>query len=233
MSPEQEDIFIQHFMPHGITPRQFQILQETAEEVAIPKGAAIIRQGEVMSHVSLVVSGHTRASISGRRLTAASTIMGPKSLTEDKRGANWIGEMTFLETYWKKTERKRTTRKIINQSTEPTDNDTSNGKNALSKDDMATTEDGKGAAARKTNADELKETDSSSTVDDKLTQARNRYTIVAVDECKIWRWKFEQVEAMMNRSTDFRAALSRAMTSAIVSKVVNFTVNKTASLPTW
>ena len=37
----------------------------------------------------------------------------------------------------------------------------------------------------------------------------------------------------MSKSTDFRAALSRAMTSAIVSKVINFTVGKTSNLPTW
>ena len=37
----------------------------------------------------------------------------------------------------------------------------------------------------------------------------------------------------MSKSTDFRPALSRAMTSAIVSKVINFTVGKTSSLPTW
>ena len=37
----------------------------------------------------------------------------------------------------------------------------------------------------------------------------------------------------MSKSTYFRAALSRAMTSAIVSKVINFTISKTNSLPTW
>lgn len=37
----------------------------------------------------------------------------------------------------------------------------------------------------------------------------------------------------MSKSTDFRASLSRAMTSAIVSKVINFTVGKTSNLPTW
>ena len=61
----------------------------------------------------------------------------------------------------------------------------------------------------------------------------NRYTIVADDECVVWQWSFDQMEAMMKRSTDFRAALTRAITASIVSKVVNFTVSKTSALPTW
>ena len=97
MTPQQEDIYIQFFMPHGITPRQFQVLQESAKEVVIPSGEAIIKQGEVCDHVSLVVSGSTRASISGRRLTAASAI-APNSITaEEKAGGNsgaWVG--TYL-----------------------------------------------------------------------------------------------------------------------------------------
>lgn len=98
MTPEQEDIFIQFFMPHGITPRQFQILQGSAKAILIPPGEAIIKQGEECNHVSLVVSGSTRASISGRRLTAASSI-APKSFAEEKAGGNsgaWIGKFAVL-----------------------------------------------------------------------------------------------------------------------------------------
>ncbi|CAB9517781.1 expressed unknown protein [Seminavis robusta] len=231
MTPEQEDTYIQFFLPHGITPRQYQVLEESAEQVVVPKGSAIIRQGDEMDYVCLVVSGSTRASISGRRLTAASAV-SPSSLEEEKAGGNsgaWIGEMAFLETYWTKEQQ----RKRIN-----------NTKNPSTKNDAAETDKSAENVDEPTKA---KEATANATNDTATTKPPpppeskpkvsnkpvNRYTIVAVEDCLVWRWKFEQVEAMMSKSTDFRAALSRAMTSAIVSKVINFTVGKSTALPTW
>jgi hypothetical protein len=45
------------------------------------------------------------------------------------------------------------------------------------------------------------------------------------------RWHFDDVEDMMSTSTDFERAAGQ-VTSA-VSKVINFTVGKSSSLPTW
>lgn len=47
------------------------------------------------------------------------------------------------------------------------------------------------------------------------------------------RWSHADMEALMARSTDLRAAMTRAMTAAIVGKVINFTVSKSSALPTW
>lgn len=59
------------------------------------------------------------------------------------------------------------------------------------------------------------------------------YTIIATTDCVILRWSHENLEELMGTSNDLRSALTRAMTSSLVSKVVNMTVSKTKEMPTW
>ena len=53
------------------------------------------------------------------------------------------------------------------------------------------------------------------------------YTIVGSEDCVVWAWSHEDMKDLMQGSTDLRAALTRAMTSALVGKVVNLTVSRT------
>ena len=55
------------------------------------------------------------------------------------------------------------------------------------------------------------------------------YTIVAVQDSVVMRWKHEDMQALLAKSPDLRGAMTRAMTAAIVGKVINFTVSRRAS----
>ena len=56
------------------------------------------------------------------------------------------------------------------------------------------------------------------------------YTISAVqDDTIVLAWKHADMEALLRRSSDLRTALMRAMTAAIVAKVVAFTASKKAA----
>jgi CRP-like cAMP-binding protein len=59
------------------------------------------------------------------------------------------------------------------------------------------------------------------------------YTIFAATDCVVLRWSHEALEELMGTSNDLRSALTRAMTSSLVSKVVNMTVSKSKQMPTW
>jgi len=186
MTPEQEDTYVQFFMPHGITPRQFETLYERAEKQVIPKGQAIIRQGEKVDHVTLVVSGSTRASISGRRLTAASAIR-PKSITEKQPGGNsgaWIGEMSFLETYWNKEEQEKAMKAKASETGKENDNEIIANHEEESKREVTDTSSTVTLPSKKTS----KPADAAMSDADheSIMRARNRYTIVAEDQCLIW-----------------------------------------------
>ena len=58
------------------------------------------------------------------------------------------------------------------------------------------------------------------------------YTIIATEDCTICRWSFEDMEKLMSKSVDMRGALTRAMTNAVVGKVVNMTISR-AKVPQW
>jgi hypothetical protein len=61
------------------------------------------------------------------------------------------------------------------------------------------------------------------------------HTIVAnTDDCELLCWTHKDLEELMRKSADLRSALTRAMTAAIVGKVVNLTVSRSVgTLPTW
>jgi len=52
------------------------------------------------------------------------------------------------------------------------------------------------------------------------------WTVVAEEDCVLLSWSHEDMEKLLNASSDMRAAMTRAMTAAIVGKVVNFTFSK-------
>jgi hypothetical protein len=56
---------------------------------------------------------------------------------------------------------------------------------------------------------------------------------VAEEDCTVLRWSHDDMQDLMARSTDMRAALTRAMTAAIVAKVINFTVSRSSAKTTW
>lgn len=180
MSKEQEELFVEHFMPHGVTPKQFEKLEEKAEKFDLNSGELLVRKGDNLNHVYLVVEGSTKAHILGRRLSAASTNKDTKG--DSKAGGDsgaWVGEMTFLEMFGSKLQR---------------------GDSA----DVFTRKQGVGISL---------------------------YSIVSSEKCKIMSWSHDDLEELMESSTDLRAALTRAMTSALVGKVVNLTVSRADGLP--
>lgn len=175
MSPKEEAAFVEHFMPHGITPRQFQRICEKANIFRLKKGECLIRKGDEMDYVYLIAKGSTTAHILGRRITAAST--GPDLRKEPKEGGDsgaWAGEMSFLNAYWEKEQGKQRTIKDV----------------AL-------------------------------------------YTIVAKEDCEVLAWSHDDMIELMESSTDMRSALTRAMSLAVVGKVVNLTVSRTHQSAPW
>jgi CRP-like cAMP-binding protein len=187
MTEKQEEVFVEHFMPHGITPKQFERIEHKATKSQLKKGEFLIRKGQQLDHLYLIIEGSTRAHILGRQITAAST--NPDTKGGQKAGGDsgaWAGEMAFLDSFWEKEQGK---------------------KKSKSNDPEEFTKKGYGLAI---------------------------YTILADADCTVLSWSHEDMAELMRSSTDLRAALTRAMTSALVGKVVNLSVSRTQSgIPNW
>jgi CRP-like cAMP-binding protein len=183
MSTEQQKVYVEHFLPHGITPKQFERIEQHAELVKLKKGEVLVRQGEDLESVYLIRAGSTQARALGRRLSAAST--SPETKGDQKEGGDsgsWVGEMALLNYMGEKEQDMTTQAQVqINRSV-----------------------------------------------------GKAIYTIIGEEDCTVMKWSHEDMEGLMNSSNDMRAALTRAMTSALVGKVVNMTVSRsTNQLPSW
>jgi CRP-like cAMP-binding protein len=195
MTDDQERAFVEFFMPHGVTPKQFERIDKKAKRFKLKKGELLVRKGDKLDHVYLIIEGSTQAHILGRRLTAAST-------NDDTRGDQlqggdsgaWAGEMAFLKRFWEK-EQGKTVLVASAQSEGKTNNDAEN----------ESPSDG-GVGKR----------ESSIAI----------YTIMAHEDCTIMSWSHEDMEELMETSVDLRSALTRAMSSALVGKVVNLTISR-------
>jgi CRP-like cAMP-binding protein len=258
LTTEQEERYINFFMNHGVTPKQFETIDKKADLLHIEKGTCIVKQHEALEHVYLVVSGTTRASILGRFLTAASTT--PTAHEEHVGGASgaWVGEMAFLEQFWaqeqgkvlpkngsgdgtgkekeavvgpsKGVEKKEPVAKATTAKSVSTGVSSAKEKEEPKKKKKPPTETAKEKAA----AVVRKETPIRKAPTPIPTPSkRSMYTIVAQEDCTVLRWSHRDMAALMEKSTDMRAALTRAMTAAIVGKVINFTVSRSAGARTW
>ena len=180
MTEEQQKLFVSHFMSHGVTPKQYERIVKKATKRSFKKGDILVRSGDKLEEIYLVVEGATRALALGRFVTAAST--NPDTKGGQKAGGDsgaWIGEMAFLDRLWE-------------------------------------LEQGKNPESSK-----------------KMMEA-TIYTIVCDEDCTVLSWSHEDMAALMRSSTDLRNALTRAMTSALVGKVVNLTISRTQhGAPRW
>jgi hypothetical protein len=156
------------------------------------------------------VKGSTSASILGRHLSAHSASPKGKKAANRPGGDSgvWIGEMTFLDTLWDKEQLQiaEAIRKKQDSSTDKSSKDANNN--------------------------EINNKESNTSTDKKQNVPLAIYTIVATEDCTIWRWSFEDMEKLMSKSVDMRGALTRAMTNAVVGKVVNMTISR-AKVPQW
>jgi hypothetical protein len=84
-SPLEREIYLEHFKPHGVTPKQFEKVFVAGTPRVVKAGDIVTREGELIKSVKLIVRGNTRASTLGRRFTA----LGSKEGNRDaKLGGN-------------------------------------------------------------------------------------------------------------------------------------------------
>ncbi|KAL7532286.1 hypothetical protein ACHAXR_004537 [Thalassiosira sp. AJA248-18] len=210
LSPHEEEIFHEHFQPHGVTPKQFEKVMSTGSTRIIKKGDVLSRQGEQMTSVKLVVQGTTRANVKGRHLTAMGSVRGNRYSMQGGDSGAWVGEMAFLQSLWDRDHAPKSLQKKLS------------GHKASNLDEDAKTRPApaEGAVIR-----------SGLPPGDEPFKYCAISTIVAVKDIELIEWSFEDMEKVMKSSVDIQNSLTRAMTAAIVGKVVNFMVSRQTALP--
>lgn len=201
MNAQDLKVYTTHFMPHGITPKQFERISHKATVIQLKQGEFLIRKGCLLDKVFLVTEGSTHAHILGRHLTGVSTRPQDRHPKEGGDSGAWVGEMTFLDTLWEqKPQPPQATGAAYGKPVENTKN----------RHDKFHEKQGSGISL---------------------------YTILADSDCSVMTWTYDDMAEVMESSTDLRASLTRAMTSAVVGKVVNLSISQTTlkrgGAPRW
>jgi hypothetical protein len=66
LEESHSSVFVEFFMPHGITPKQFERIDKTAKRFKLKKGELLVQKGDKLDHVYLIIEGSTQAHILGR-----------------------------------------------------------------------------------------------------------------------------------------------------------------------
>ncbi|KAL7546333.1 hypothetical protein ACHAWF_009661 [Thalassiosira exigua] len=213
LAPHEEEIYHEHFQPHGVTPKQFEKIMSNGKTRIIKKGDVVSRQGDQASSVKLIVRGDTRANVMGRHVTAMGSIRGNRDSLQGGDSGAWVGEMAFLQSMWDRDHAPKPLQKKL--STEKPS------------DSVTATKTGSSASA------EGVILRSGLPRSDEPYKYRLISTIVALEDIEVVEWSFEDMEKVMKSSRDIEGSLTRAMTAAIVGKVANFMVSRQSAIPKW
>ena len=211
MTKDEQTLYEEHFLTHGVTPKQFRMILDKSEVVHVPKDQIIVRANQQLDSVYLVVSGRTEASILGRHLTYASSLPGNSVRQKGGDSGAWIGEIQFLESFWQKEQIKRRNTKSPMKSflaKRRGDADNANG------DDRD---------------DEIDDDEEDFDIDGYSAGRGGRalHTIICVERpATLRKWRHEDLEDLLKTSNDMRSSMTRSLTASVVGKVVNFTISR-------
>jgi CRP-like cAMP-binding protein len=239
LSSEELAVYEEHFAPHGMTPRQFEKLIQISTEIQVPKGQVLVENEKDLNSVYLVKSGSIDA-LTGlkRRVTAASTDKSV-AMTGGNSGA-WIGELAFLDYLAAKdtNKAKKTPKKVTSLG----------GKESvvLAKDDSTSTstQSHEGTPGQVANNAATGTTTTTNIINNKLMPSLGDHgrvvtkkailTYIATEDTTVYSFDHDALCELLESSTELRAALTRAMTAAVVGKVVNMYLSKLdADKPLW
>jgi hypothetical protein len=275
-SSMEEDVYEEHFLPYGVTPRQYEKLLSIVQIIEYKKGDVIIETGSFFNDVYLVTNGSTFGvtNKSKRKVIAASSQKGNKDLLTGGDAGAWIGELSFLELFNRKMMKKTTTvtntvatteeslgresQKLVSRPTVKKYN-ISIGKNTTIPGPIPiSTANSSSSTGNDSSSEHVKTlaTASISSNDKQIQQQQHQHhqqqlplseikhdqqpprqtqnqlgqallTYVAnEDKTTIYKWNFEElINLLQNSSPELRQAVTRAMTAAVVNKVVNLYVS--------
>lgn len=238
LTSHEEDVYEEHFLPHAVTPRQYEKLLSIAKTRELKRGDVLIQKGQSINKVYLVISGATQAVTTlSRRVTAASSCKGNKERYAGGDAGAWVGELAFLDYL---SERDQKAGSVLDSSSSPARQQDIKGNSAGAVLPLATA-----AASGKTDEEEVVVVEDAAVLESSkkhdLRPHRNTavtknsiLTYIAIQDSTVYEWDFDELADLMKTSADLRSAVTRSMTAAVVGKVVNFYTSKSeAEKSSW
>lgn len=97
LTPEEFNIYEEHFMPFGITATQFKKFWDLGETYKIAPNTKLVLEGEPQDTLSLVLSGNTWRTLDGEHIKGLDSFPGRGQQDEDGDAGAWIAEINALQ----------------------------------------------------------------------------------------------------------------------------------------
>lgn len=237
LTSEEEDVYEEHFLPHAVTPRQYEKLLSIAKKRELKRGEVLIQKGQAIDKVYLVISGATQAVTKlSRRVTAASSSKGNKERYAGGDAGAWVGELAFLDYLSERDQRGG----ILSAQSSPSSSPPSllvqdiKGHKSPMVFPLATAAASVLEVGGAALLDDKKQDPAAKPPRNTAVTKNSILTYIATEDSILYEWDFEELSGLMKTSADMRSAVTRSMTAAVVGKVVNFYISKADSdKPVW
>ena len=276
-SSEEEAAYEEHFLPHGVTPRQYEKLLHIRKQRVLSDGEILAATGEPVTKVYLVVQGGTTAispTVQHRRrqvVTVASSRAGNRERYVGGDAGAWIGELAFFD-YVQQQQQTRTTpprpfdsssslpatvsqqqnntrtdaatlvsipkkstgatnhestidatATVAAMATPPTTTTTTRIAHKTDASNSSSSSDTDTNTQATSSANEDEETRMLASLNPTRIPKQYILTYTARQEATlVFEWDFEDLAKLLTTSAELRSAVSRAMTAAVIGKVLNF-----------
>jgi len=233
---DEEDVYEEHFLPYGVTPRQYEKLLNIVKIVKLKRGEVLIKKDDKFDAVYLVTSGSTSGMTAlSRRVTAASSCKGNKDRLSAGDAGAWIGEFAFLEllsSLQHGGSKNGTSGKTSDENEETNGNDvvkvlaTAAANVVLERTNSSPKSTVNSCDNNEQQQSPTPSQNSSPATHHKILHGKALLTYMATQDSIIYKWNFDELADLLNTSAELRLAITRAMTAAVVHKVVNLYVSK-------
>jgi len=243
----EEALYDEHFLPYDVTPKQYERLLSKARRKFLKKGTVLIRSGDVVDSVFLVARGKTEACTSlSKRVSAASSIPGRALRMPGRNAGAWIGEIAFLEKLSTgKVDsggtvgsddvvhevEEKVLRAVKSLSSSFWDVTSLEGVGEQLKRELRHGDNETKESKQQTQQVSELATSSLQPQDPSSSQVKRRgtalqaqhsfLTYTAKEDSIILEWSHEDLLELLTSSVEFHSNVTRAMTAAVMGKVVN------------
>jgi len=243
----EEHLYKEHFLPYDVTPKQYERLLSKARRKYVTKGTVLIGSGDFIDSVFLVAKGKTEAcTVLSKKVSAAGSFPGRALYMPGRDAGAWIGEIAFLEKLsigeinsdvssddGVHRVEKKVMKAIKVLSSSFGDVTSLEGVGELLKRELQqnneTEKEQQTQEVSELSAIPSLQPDGPSSVkiqtrattSHALHAQHSVLTYTATEDTLVLKWSHEDLAELLNSSVEFRSNVVRAMTAAVVGKVVN------------
>lgn len=208
LAPEELDMYEEHFMPYGITARQFRKFWDLGETIDVPPNTLLVVEGKSQASVSLVLSGHVFRTSGGKHVPGLDSFPGARNHADGDAGA-WIAEVNALRMIDTVSSSESISRELYRRKVHKALADVSDIDGDVAEPKLHALkqfEEGLGVEEEQ--------------IDALLQHSFARWTVHTLDDVVVRSWKLKPILEMCKSDNEMSSMLRKAFSQSVIIKML-------------